>query len=48
MIHDLSSGINLLSIIVRVERIELSPQPWEGRVLPLNHTRNLFILLYAF
>lgn len=24
---------------VRVGRIELPPQPWEGRVLPLNHTR---------
>jgi hypothetical protein len=24
---------------VRVARIELASQPWEGRVLPLNHTR---------
>ncbi len=25
--------------MVRVERIELSLQPWEGHVLPLNYTR---------
>lgn len=25
--------------MVRVERIELSAQPWEGHVLPLHHTR---------
>lgn len=25
--------------VVRVERIELSVQPWEGHVLPLHHTR---------
>ena len=25
--------------MVRVERIELSPHPWQGRVLPLNDTR---------
>src|ERR1035437_9860133 len=24
---------------VRVPRIELGSQPWEGRILPLNHTR---------
>ena len=24
---------------MRVERIELSPHPWQGRVLPLNDTR---------
>lgn len=24
---------------VRVARIELASQPWEGRILPLNHTR---------
>ena len=29
---------------VRVERIELSPHPWQGRVLPLNDTRNGIIL----
>ncbi len=28
-----------LLLYVRVERIELSPRPWQGRVLPLNHTR---------
>ena len=27
--------------MVRVERIELSPQPWEGYILPLNYTRAL-------
>jgi hypothetical protein len=27
---------------VRVGRIELPSQPWEGRVLPLNDTRNVF------
>ena len=29
--------------MVRVERIELSLQPWEGHVLPLNYTR-MFLL----
>ena len=29
----------LLYTSVRVPRIELGSQPWEGRVLPLNHTR---------
>lgn len=30
---------------VRVGRIELPSHPWQGRVLPLNHTRlNEFIL----
>ena len=24
-----------------VPRIELGSQPWEGRILPLNHTRNV-------
>ena len=24
---------------VRVARIELASRPWQGRVLPLNHTR---------
>ena len=28
------------AFLVRVERIELSPHPWQGRVLPLNDTRN--------
>jgi hypothetical protein len=27
--------------VVRVERIELSTQAWEARVLPLNYTRRL-------
>ena len=27
-------------VIVRVGRIELPSHPWQGRVLPLNHTRN--------
>lgn len=30
---------------VRVERIELSPHPWQGRVLPLNDTRVKTILI---
>src|SRR6202044_612720 len=29
----------LLSTPVRVRRIELQLQPWEGRALPLRHTR---------
>lgn len=28
----------LRSIFVQVERIELSSHPWQGRILPLNHT----------
>ena len=27
------------TFFVRVARIELASQPWEGRILPLNHTR---------
>ncbi len=27
---------------VRAARIELASQPWQGRVLPLNHARNNF------
>ncbi len=27
----------------RAKRIELSSQPWQGRVLPLNHARKIFI-----
>ena len=31
----------------RAKRIELSSQPWQGRVLPLNHARkNLFDYLF--
>lgn len=26
-------------VLVRDARIELAPQPWEGRVLPLNQSR---------
>ena len=33
--------------IVRVGRIELPTQPWQGRVLPLNHTRNFVFKLYT-
>ena len=29
----------------RAKRIELSSQPWQGRVLPLNHARKIFIYL---
>ena len=32
--------------MVRVERIELSIHPWEGYVLPLNHTRSS--IMYTF
>lgn len=32
----------------RAKRIELSSQPWQGRVLPLNHARkNDFYYLYS-
>ncbi len=31
-------------IFVRVGRIELPSRPWQGRILPLNHTR----ILYTF
>ena len=32
----------------RAKRIELSSQPWQGRVLPLNHARkNDFHYLYS-
>lgn len=32
----------------RAKRIELSSQPWQGRVLPLNHARkNLSDYLYS-
>ncbi len=27
----------------RAKRIELSSQPWQGRVLPLNHARKIFL-----
>lgn len=27
--------------VVRVGRIELPSRPWQGRILPLNHTRNI-------
>ena len=31
------------STSVRVARIELASQPWEGRMLPLYHTRILYL-----
>ena len=34
----------VLLFFVRVARIELASQPWEGRILPLYHTRNISIL----
>ena len=34
---------------VRVPRIELGSRPWQGRILPLNHTRKLSTsILYRF
>ena len=36
------------SFSVRVGRIELPSRPWQGRVLPLNHTRKLTLLQYQF
>jgi hypothetical protein len=33
-------------LFVRPERIELSSHPWQGRVLPLNHDRKLFMYKY--
>ena len=33
---------------VRVGRIELPSHPWQGRVLPLNHTRNKSNITYYF
>ena len=31
----------------RVKGIEPSSQPWEGHILPLNHTRLLDVLVYS-
>ena len=31
----------------RAKRIELSSQPWQGRVLPLNHARRNCFYLYS-
>ena len=31
-----------ISLLVRVARIELASCPWQGHVLPLNHTRAVF------
>ena len=30
----------------RAKRIELSSQPWQGRVLPLNHARKIGLTTY--
>ena len=30
----------------RAKRIELSSQPWQGRVLPLNHARKIVSTTY--
>ncbi len=30
-------------VLMRIGRIELPPHPWQGRVLPLNDIRDLFI-----
>lgn len=34
------TGSFLRFIFVRIQRIELWSRPWQGRILPLNHTRN--------
>jgi hypothetical protein len=34
-------GFAAFVLIVRVGRIGLPSHPWQGRVLPLNHTRNV-------
>ena len=39
------SELSLRSLLVRVRRIELRSRPWQGRVLPLNHTR--FLLYFG-
>ena len=36
-------AIKKLRFFVRVARIELASQPWEGRILPLNHTRVILL-----
>ena len=41
-----TSAFRRCFVIVRVGRIELPSQPWEGRILPLNHTRRYFIILF--
>ena len=33
---------------MRAGRIELPSHPWQGRVLPLNHTRNYLLTVYRF
>ena len=33
-----------LTLAVRVGRIELPSHPWQGRVIPLNYTRNYIII----
>ena len=35
-------ALKKLSVVKRVARIELAPSPWQGDILPLDHTR-LFI-----
>jgi hypothetical protein len=38
-------SIPLETFYERVAGIEPASQPWEGRVLPLNHTRRIFIYI---
>ncbi len=38
---------NRNTLVVRVGRIELPTRPWQGRILPLNHTRDLYIVMQA-
>ena len=37
----------MLFIFMRVGRIELPTHPWQGCILPLNHTRTLILLLIS-
>ena len=35
-----------LKMFVRIGRIELPSYPWQGYILPLNHTRMNYIIVY--
>ncbi len=43
----LTATVFALLIVVRAPRIELGSQPWEGRILPLNHARIFCIAAIA-
>lgn len=42
------SPASAFCFVVRVGRIELPSHPWQGRVLPLNHTRKYFLSIQIF